>query len=138
MPFPALPRRRRQRGHPLLCALCYALTTCLLHALLSPALPCAEGGSEATRALLGDYATPARFATPMRTPARTPAVGGQARLMQEAQNLIHLQTGQTPLLGGENPELHPSGEERGGELFCFSTFLIGIDLIRQRGVAPLG
>ncbi|GAB4822419.1 hypothetical protein N2152v2_009465 [Parachlorella kessleri] len=69
-----------------------------------------EGGSEATRQLLGDYATPARFATPMRTPAggRTPAAGGRERLMQEAQNLVRLQQGQTPLLGGENPELHPS------------------------------
>ncbi|KAL4447677.1 hypothetical protein ABPG75_004896 [Micractinium tetrahymenae] len=67
----------------------------------------AEGGSVATRQLLGDYATPARFATPMRTPARTPAAGGN-RVMQEAQNLRRLQAGQTPLLGGENPELHPS------------------------------
>eukprot|EP00887_Chlorella_sp_A99_P003055 scaffold9.g3055.t1 len=67
----------------------------------------AAGGSAATRALLGDYATPARFATPMRTPARTPAGGGD-RVMQEAQNLMRLQTGQTPLLGGDNPELHPS------------------------------
>ena len=69
----------------------------------------AEGGSAATRQLLGDYATPARFATPMRTPARTPAGGGGAnRVMQEAQNLLALQAGQTPLLGGDNPELHPS------------------------------
>lgn len=67
----------------------------------------AEGGSAATRQLLGDYATPARFATPMRTPARTPSTGGN-RVMQEAQNLRRLQSGQTPLLGGENPELHPS------------------------------
>ena len=67
------------------------------------------GGSEATRALIGDYATPARFATPMQTPARTPAVpGGVTRIMQEAQNLARLQQGQTPLLGGDNPELHPS------------------------------
>jgi pre-mRNA-splicing factor CDC5/CEF1 len=68
-----------------------------------------EGGSEATRALMGDYATPARFATPMQTPARTPAVaGGVNKIIQEAQNLARLQAGQTPLLGGENPELHPS------------------------------
>lgn len=68
-----------------------------------------EGGSDATRALIGDYATPARFATPMQTPARTPSVaGGVNRIMQEAQNLARLQQGQTPLLGGENPELHPS------------------------------
>ncbi|KAH7615691.1 hypothetical protein Ndes2526B_g09533 [Nannochloris sp. 'desiccata'] len=68
-----------------------------------------EGGSEATRALIGDYATPARFATPMQTPARTPAVaGGVNKIIQDAQNLARLQAGQTPLLGGENPELHPS------------------------------
>jgi pre-mRNA-splicing factor CDC5/CEF1 len=68
-----------------------------------------EGGSEATRALLGDYATPARFATPMQTPARTPAVaGGVNKIIQDAQNLARLQAGQTPLLGGENPELHLS------------------------------
>lgn len=70
--------------------------------------PATEGGSAATRQLLGDYATPARFATPMRTPARTPAAAGGNRVMQEAQNLMRLQAGQTPLLGGENPELHPS------------------------------
>jgi pre-mRNA-splicing factor CDC5/CEF1 len=65
-----------------------------------------EGGSAATRALLGDYPTPA--ATPARTPvARTPAGGGN-RVLQEAQNLRALQAGQTPLLGGDNPELHPS------------------------------
>lgn len=68
----------------------------------------AEGGSEATRALIGEYATPARFATPMRTPAAQPGAGGGNRLMQEAQNLARLQAGQTPLLGGDNPELHPS------------------------------
>lgn len=44
----------------------------------------------------------------MRTPARTPAAAGGNRVMQEAQNLMRLQAGQTPLLGGENPELHPS------------------------------
>ena len=43
----------------------------------------------------------------MRTPARTPATGGN-RVLQEAQNLRALQSGQTPLLGGENPDLHPS------------------------------
>lgn len=86
------------------------MRACLPHRLtlgLPPMHPPAEGGSVATRQLLGDYATPSRFATPMRTPARTPAAGGN-RVMQEAQNLRRLQAGQTPLLGGENPELHPS------------------------------
>ncbi|KAI3429454.1 hypothetical protein D9Q98_005547 [Chlorella vulgaris] len=67
-----------------------------------------EGGSSATRQLLGDYATPAHLATPMRTPARTPAAAGGNRIHNEALNLRMLQSGQTPLLGGDNPELHPS------------------------------
>ncbi|KAL1332055.1 hypothetical protein AAHE18_12G235300 [Arachis hypogaea] len=50
-------------------------------------------GSAATRALLANYAqTPGRGMTPLRTPQRSPASKGDA----------------TPLLGGENPELHPS------------------------------
>jgi len=72
----------------------------------------AEGGSDATRSLIGDYATPARFATPMRTPATSQGMPGGVtsgkRLMQEAENLARLQSGQTPLLGGDNPHLHPS------------------------------
>ena len=73
-----------------------------------------EGGSEATRGLLGDYATPARgggSGMALPTPARTPLTGagdGRTRVMLEAQNLARLQQGQTPLLGGDNPELHPS------------------------------
>ena len=75
VPAPCLPRNASQNA--------------ALSVLPAPA----EGGSDATRALLGDYATPARFATPMRTPARTPAIGGQERLMREAQNLVQLQVG---------------------------------------------
>ncbi|WIA33069.1 hypothetical protein OEZ86_006225 [Tetradesmus obliquus] len=63
----------------------------------------AGAGGEATRQLLGEYQTPARFATPMRTPRTT--VGGQDSLMQQAANLAKLRDLQTPLLGGENPEL---------------------------------
>lgn len=48
-----------------------------------------------------------RFATPMRTP-RAVTANGQDRVMMEAQNLSRLQQGQTPLLGGENPQLHES------------------------------
>ena len=43
----------------------------------------------------------------MRTPRSTTA-GGADRITQEAQNLARLQAGQTPLMGGANPELHPS------------------------------
>eukprot|EP00890_Picochlorum_soloecismus_P005608 jgi/Picsp_1/6048/NSC_03402-R1_cell division cycle 5-like protein len=63
-----------------------------------------ETGSEATRALIGDYTTPARFATPMRTPAAGPGAG-MSKVMQEAQALARLREGQTPLLGGENPDI---------------------------------
>ncbi|KAK9842456.1 hypothetical protein WJX81_000971 [Elliptochloris bilobata] len=65
-------------------------------------------GGEATRGLLGDYQTPARLATPMRTPRLGGAAGGGDRIMMEAQNLARLRAGQTPLAGGENPELHAS------------------------------
>ncbi|KAJ1409351.1 SANT/Myb domain [Sesbania bispinosa] len=65
-------------------------------------------GSGATRALLANYAqTPGRGMTPLRTPQRTPAGKGDA-IMMEAENLARLRESQTPLLGGENPELHPS------------------------------
>ncbi|CAH8386656.1 unnamed protein product [Eruca vesicaria subsp. sativa] len=43
----------------------------------------------------------------MRTPQRTPAGKGDATVM-EAENLARLRDSQTPLLGGDNPELHPS------------------------------
>ncbi|KAL3148491.1 hypothetical protein ABBQ38_013933 [Trebouxia sp. C0009 RCD-2024] len=61
----------------------------------------AEGGTDATRRLLGDYQTPQRFATPMRTP-RAAAARGEDRLVAEAQNLARLQQGQTPLFGGDS------------------------------------
>ncbi|TKY52089.1 Cell division cycle 5 protein [Spatholobus suberectus] len=65
-------------------------------------------GSGATRALLANYAqTPGQGMTPLRTPQRTPAGKGDA-IMMEAENLARLRESQTPLLGGENPELHPS------------------------------
>uniref|UniRef100_A0A1D2A2M5 Cell division cycle 5-like protein n=1 Tax=Auxenochlorella protothecoides TaxID=3075 RepID=A0A1D2A2M5_AUXPR len=68
----------------------------------------AAGGSAATRGLLGDYATPGRVGgapTPARGGAAPP---GPSRVMQEAANLAALTAGATPLLGGENPVLHPS------------------------------
>lgn len=65
-------------------------------------------GSGVTRALLANYSqTPRQGTTPLRTPQRTP--GGKAdAIMLEAENLARLRESQTPLLGGENPELHPS------------------------------
>ncbi|KAK1583283.1 hypothetical protein Q3G72_022459 [Acer saccharum] len=65
-------------------------------------------GSEATRALLANYShTPQLGMTPLRTPQRTPAGKGDA-IMMEAENLARLRESQAPLLGGDNPELHPS------------------------------
>ncbi|PON54533.1 MYB transcription factor [Trema orientale] len=65
-------------------------------------------GSAAARALLANYdQTPRRGNTSFRTPQRTPAGKGDA-IMMEAENLARLSQSQTPLLGGENPELHPS------------------------------
>ena len=75
--------------------------------LISGAEELAEG-SGATRALLANYSqTPRQGMTPMRTPQRTPA-GKADAIMMEAENLARLRESQTPLLGGENPELHPS------------------------------
>ena len=61
------------------------------------------GGSSATTALMGDYQDRAAAApTPMRTPR---AAAGTDVVLQEARNLIALTAQQTPLLGGQNPEL---------------------------------
>ncbi|XP_057794249.1 cell division cycle 5-like protein isoform X2 [Salvia miltiorrhiza] len=65
-------------------------------------------GNAATRALLASYAqTPRHGMTPGRTPQRTPA-GKQDAIMMEAENQRRLTLSQTPLLGGDNPMLHPS------------------------------
>lgn len=67
-----------------------------------------EEGSGATRLLLADYSA-APTPTPLRTPARdmrTPS--RQDTVLLEAQNLIALTRGETPLKGGENTPLHPS------------------------------
>lgn len=65
-------------------------------------------GNAATRALLATYAqTPRQGMTPGRTPQRTPS-GKQDAIMMEAENQRRLTMSQTPLLGGDNPMLHPS------------------------------
>ncbi|KAL2941781.1 Cell division cycle 5-like protein [Bienertia sinuspersici] len=65
-------------------------------------------GSGATHALLANYSqTPRQGMTPMRTPQRTPAGKGDA-IMMEAENLARMRESQTPLFGGDNPDLHPS------------------------------
>ena len=64
-------------------------------------------GTSATHHLLASTTdTPRGLQTPLRTP-RTEADRGRD-LRNEAQNLALLQSGQTPLVGGENPVLHPS------------------------------
>jgi len=64
-------------------------------------------GGEATKTLLGSYGkTPLPSATPMRTP-RTPSMGFDP-IMQQAENLAKMNNLNTPLIGGDNPELHPS------------------------------
>lgn len=65
-------------------------------------------GPSVTDALLGDY-TDRPLPTPMRTPttsARSSLLPRTETIMREAENLRMLERGQTPLLGGENPELH--------------------------------
>lgn len=70
----------------------------------------ASGGTgSATDALLGDYTD-----RPLPTPMRTPMGNGpssQEVIMREASNLRALERGQTPLLGGINPELHEGGND---------------------------
>eukprot|EP00898_Chlorokybus_atmophyticus_P003250 jgi/Chlat1/3926/Chrsp26S04028 len=63
-------------------------------------------GSGATRMLVANYQQTPQLAA-NRTPARTPAGAGQS-IMMEAENLARLTQAQTPLMGGENPLLHPS------------------------------
>lgn len=66
-----------------------------------------EEGSGVTRALLSNYARNPLGMTPLQTSQRTPGGKGDA-IMMEAENLARLRATQTPLFGGENPELYPS------------------------------
>lgn len=58
------------------------------------------GSTPATSGLVGDY-TPRQ---PDTSSARTPAEG-QDPVLREAENISKLQAGQTPLAGGENPNV---------------------------------
>jgi pre-mRNA-splicing factor CDC5/CEF1 len=74
---------------------------------LGAAAAAASGGlssSDSTAGLLGEYSSRSvgSSATPLRTPA---TAAGTDIIMQEARNMIALTAGQTPLFGGENPEL---------------------------------
>lgn len=71
---------------------------------LDAELLAAGAGGDATVALLGSYgATPARFATPMRTPRVT--ADGQDPILLQAQHLARLAALPTPLAGGEHPDI---------------------------------
>jgi hypothetical protein len=68
----------------------------------------------------------------MRTPRAT--IGGQDSLMQQAANLAKMRDMQTPLLGGENPDL--AGRRAGAAALAFSfsglactSLLQGFDII---------
>jgi len=67
-----------------------------------------EEGQSFTRTLLPSSGAP----TPARTPARTPLAmrtpSRDDQLRKEAENLAALTSSQTPLVGGDNPSLHPS------------------------------
>jgi len=58
-----------------------------------------SGGNEITAGLVGEYKQEMPSHTPLRTPS-TPA--GSDIIMQEARNMVALNSSQTPLLGGEN------------------------------------
>eukprot|EP00003_Mantamonas_plastica_P026421 TRINITY_DN5401_c0_g1_i5.p1 TRINITY_DN5401_c0_g1~~TRINITY_DN5401_c0_g1_i5.p1 ORF type:complete len:488 (-),score=116.25 TRINITY_DN5401_c0_g1_i5:83-1546(-) len=64
------------------------------------------GAKGATDTLLGNYNSTPMMTPGGRTPMRTPAASNT--LLQEAQNLIALTKGSTPLLGGDNAALHAS------------------------------
>ena len=57
-----------------------------------------------TDTLLGDY-TDRPLPTPMRTPVSNQKVTTRESVLREASNLRMLEHGETPLLGGENPQL---------------------------------
>jgi len=71
-------------------------------------LASASGGASATDALLGDY-TNRPLPTPMRTPMVGSGTSSQENIMREALNMRMLERGETPLLGGENPEYISGG-----------------------------
>jgi len=76
--------------------------------------PHGKTGASATDALLGDYSD-----RPLPTPLRTPLVGGDGKpsaqevILREASNLLMIERGQTPLLGGDNPDLRAGGAGTG-------------------------
>jgi len=74
----------------------------------SAAILATGNGGSATDALLGDY-TNRPLPTPMRTPMVGTGMSSQQNITREALNMRMLERGETPLLGGENPELLSGG-----------------------------
>lgn len=78
------------------------------------AMPLTAGGNAATQTLLADYSS-----RPLPTPMRTPMTGGstasgiskQESILRQASNLRMLERGQTPLLGGDDPDMDTAADE---------------------------
>uniref|UniRef100_A0A7S0PSY6 Pre-mRNA splicing factor component Cdc5p/Cef1 C-terminal domain-containing protein n=1 Tax=Asterionellopsis glacialis TaxID=33640 RepID=A0A7S0PSY6_9STRA len=71
--------------------------------------PSSHSANSATGALVGDYSD-RPLPTPMRTPMTSNNISNTHEgILREASNLRILETGQTPLLGGENPDLVVDG-----------------------------
>jgi hypothetical protein len=69
-------------------------------------------------ALLGDW-TDRPLPTPMRTPLQHPGITNISKesiIRNEAENLHRIERGETPLLGGENPELNAGATGTGASL----------------------
>jgi len=69
-----------------------------------------------TDSLLGDYSKVKQAILQAPIPASTASVSKSEMIQREAQNLLRLERGDTPLLGGENPELHAGGAGTGASL----------------------
>ena len=74
------------------------------HTLMLEGSNLTEG--DVTRGLLGEYGPTPMRAVAANAAARTAPLGD--RIMMEAQNLARMTSMETPLMGGDNPELHPT------------------------------
>jgi len=90
-----------------------------LHQDSMPPPPARFQTSSVTDALLKDY-TDRPLPTPMRTPLLHPGnahvLSKDSIIRSEAENLRRIERGETPLLGGENPELNAGATGTGASL----------------------
>lgn len=87
-----------------------------------PPPPPRLNSSSVTDALLGDY-TDRPLPTPMRTPFHNKDISSTSiefHIRNEAENLRRIERGETPLLGGENPELNAGATGTGASLYSGS------------------